>query len=82
MLNQNFFDDLSAKLKEVVNGSPAKDIEKKVRAMLMQGFAKLNLVTQEEFEVQTQVLARTREHLSALEARIAELEARHNKTTS
>lgn len=79
MLNQKFLDDLSAKLNEVVNSSPAKDMEKNVRALLMQGFAKLNLVTQEEFEVQKQVLARTREHLAALEARVAELEAQQNK---
>jgi len=81
MPNQHFFDDLSAKLKEAVNSSPAKDIEKNVRALLMQGFAKLNLVTHEELEVQAQVLARTRELLAALEARVAELEAR-NKSAS
>lgn len=82
MLNQKFFDDLSAKLNEVVNKSPAKDIEKNMRALLMQGFAKLNLVTQEEFAVQSQVLARTREHLDALEARVAELEAQRGKNAS
>ena len=75
MLNQKFFDEMSAKLHEAVNSSPARDIEKNMRALLMQGFAKLNLVTQEEFEVQAQVLARTRELLAALEARVAELEA-------
>jgi hypothetical protein len=75
MPTKNFFDELSAKLNEAVNSSPAKDIEKNMRALLMQGFAKLNLVTQEEFAVQAQVLARTRELLAALEARVAELEA-------
>lgn len=82
MLNQKFFDDLSAKLNEVVNSGPAKDIEKNMRALLMQGFARLNLVTREELEVQAQVLARTRELLAALEARVAELEAQRNKTAS
>lgn len=75
MSTQNFFDDLSAKLHEAVNSGPARDIEKNMRALLMQGFAKLDLVTQEEFAVQAQVLARTREHLTALEARVAALEA-------
>ena len=75
MLNQKIFDDLSSKLKEAVNSSPAKDIEKNMRALLAQGFTKLDLVTREEFDVQTQVLARTREKLTALEARVAELEA-------
>lgn len=82
MLNQKFFDELSAKLSEAVNSSPARDIEKNMRALLMQGFAKLNLVTHEELDVQTQVLARTREHLTALEARVAELEAQRSKSNS
>ena len=46
-----------------------------IGALLMQGFAKLDLVTREEFDVQAQVLARAREQLTALEARVAELEA-------
>lgn len=75
MTNTNFFEELSAKLGEAVKNSPARDIEKNVRALLMQGFAKLDLVTREEFEVQAQVLARTRELLVALEVRVAELEA-------
>jgi hypothetical protein len=44
--------------------------------MMTQGFAKLDLVTREEFEIQAQVLAKTRAKLEALEARLAELEAR------
>jgi BMFP domain-containing protein YqiC len=74
MLNQKFFEDISAKLNEAVANSPAKDFEKNARALLAQGFAKLDLVTREEFDVQTQVLARAREQLVALEARVAELE--------
>lgn len=77
MLNTKIFDDLSAKLSEAANSGPAKDIEKNVRALLAQGFSKLDLVTREEFDVQTQVLARAREQLMVLEARIAELEARN-----
>ncbi len=75
MLNAKIFEELSAKLSEAVNSSPAKDIEKNMRALLAQGFAKLDLVTREEFDIQTQVLARAREQLTALEARVAELEA-------
>ncbi len=74
MLNQKFFEDMSAKLNEAVANSPAKDFEKNARALLAQGFAKLDLVTREEFDVQAQVLARAREQLTALEARVAELE--------
>ena len=82
MLNAKIFEDISAKLSAMANSSPAKDIEKNMRALLTQGFAKLDLVTREEFDVQTQVLERTREKLSALEARITELEAQSNNTAS
>lgn len=80
MPNTKIFDDLSAKLSELVKNSPAKDIEKNVRAMLAQGFAKLDLVAREEFDVQAQVLGRAREQLTALEARVAKLEAQSNTT--
>jgi BMFP domain-containing protein YqiC len=79
VLNQKFFEDISAKLSEAVANSPAKDFEKNARALLMQGFTKLDLVTREEFDVQTQVLARARQQLTALEACVAELEAQLNK---
>jgi hypothetical protein len=51
------------------------DMEKNLRAALQSAFGKLDLVTREEFEVQTAVLQRTREKLEALEARVTELEA-------
>jgi ubiquinone biosynthesis accessory factor UbiK len=51
-----------------------QDIEKNIRAALTATFAKLDLVTREEFDVQTQVLHRTREKLEALEQRVADLE--------
>jgi BMFP domain-containing protein YqiC len=75
MGNQKMLDDISRKIKEVIDRSPAKDLEKNVRAMLQSGFSRLDLVTREEFDVQQEVLLRTREKLNALEARITELEA-------
>lgn len=75
MLNAKIFEDLSAKISAVVESGPAKDIEKNMRALLTQGFARLDLVTREEFDIQSQVLLRAREQLSALEVRVAELEA-------
>jgi BMFP domain-containing protein YqiC len=71
----NFLNDLQAKFQQAIENSPAKDLEKNMKAMLSQGFSKLDLVTREEFEVQTQVLAKTRAKLETLEARVAELEA-------
>ncbi|WP_164248147.1 accessory factor UbiK family protein, partial [Stenotrophomonas maltophilia] len=54
----------------------AKDIERNVKAAMTSGFAKLDLVTREEFDIQAQVLAKTRAKLEALELRVIELEAR------
>lgn len=68
MLNAKFFEDMSAKLNEAVANSPAKDFEKNARALLAQGFNKLDLVTREEHEVLAQ-------RLEKLETRIATLEA-------
>ena len=70
-----FFSDLQGKINSAIENSPAKDIEKNVKAMMTQGFSKLDLVTREEFDIQSQVLAKTRAKLDALEQRIAELEA-------
>lgn len=71
----NFFNDLQAKINQALENSPAKDIEKNMKAMMSQGFSKLDLVTREEFDIQMQVLAKTRAKLEVLEARVAELEA-------
>ena len=79
MNKSNFFDDLQAKINQAIENSPAKDLEKNVKAMLQQGFTKLDLVTREEFDVQAQVLAKACAKLEALEARVAELEAQLKK---
>jgi BMFP domain-containing protein YqiC len=79
MEKNNFFNDLQSKISQALENSPAKDIEKNVKAMLGQGFSKLDLVTREEFDVQTQVLAKTRAKLEALEARVTELETQLKK---
>jgi len=67
------------KINQVLENSPVKDIEKNVKAMMSQGFAKLDLVTREEFDVQAQVLINTRAKLEALEAQVAALEAQLKK---
>lgn len=79
MEKSNFFTDMQNKISQAIENSPAKDIEKNVRAMMAQGFSKLDLVTREEFDVQAQVLAKTRTKLEILEAQVAALETRLNK---
>jgi ubiquinone biosynthesis accessory factor UbiK len=76
MLNTKAFDELAAKVGQVIQNSPAKDIEKNVKAMLASGLSRLDVVPRAEFDVQAQVLLKTREKLEALERRLAELEAR------
>ncbi|KWK71865.1 phosphoheptose isomerase [Burkholderia ubonensis] len=68
------FHDLQSRVSDLLKNSPAKDVERNVKAMLSQGFSKLDLVTREEFDTQAQVLARTRVRLEELEKRVAELE--------
>ena len=71
---QRIASDMQNKVGEAIRNSPAQEIEKNVRAMMNQGFQKMDLVTREEFELQTKVLAKTREKLEALEAKVAALE--------
>jgi BMFP domain-containing protein YqiC len=83
MLDPKAFEELSAKVSAMIAATPAGDIEKNLRALLSSGLARLDLVTREEFDVQREVLAHAREKLAALEARVAELEAkRGNKSGS
>jgi len=77
MLNMKFIDDLA---RQISNSIPAgvkglqQDVEKNVHTLLQGAFARLDLVTREEFDVQSKVLLRTREKLEALEKLVAELE--------
>ena len=61
-------------MRDVFAQSPAADLEKNVRALISSFLARLDLVTREEFDIQRQVLLRTREKLAQLEAHVSELE--------
>ena len=67
-------DDISRRIDELIANTPVEDVQKNLRALLSAWFARLDLVTREEFDVQQAVLQRTREKLSQMEARVAELE--------
>lgn len=81
MLNSQFLDDLSKKIRETVGSTPAADLNKNLHALLQSAFTKLELVTREEFDIQVEVLQRTRQKLQQMEARVAELEAAAEKKT-
>jgi len=73
MLGAKFLDELAGRIGDVIRASPAKDLEKNVRTLLGSVFTRLDLVTRDEFEVQAQLLLRTREKLERLEQQIAAL---------
>lgn len=74
MIDPKVLEDLSSKMSALLAATPAHDIEKNAKAMLGSLLGRLDIVTRDEFDVQTQVLARTREKLTALEARVEALE--------
>lgn len=82
MLNPKNLESLAQQLHNVLP-QPLKnlgeDLEEKFKQILQAQLAKLDVVTREEFDVQSQVLLRTREKITALEQRLAELE--NNQST-
>lgn len=76
MLDPKFFEDISARISALLAATPAAEVEKNLRALLTAQFARMDLVTREDFDVQKDLLARAQARLVQLEARLAELEAR------
>ena len=74
MIDPKNLDAVLNDLRQAVPGGLAQGVEKNLRAALVAGLAKLDLVTREELEIQTAVLTRTREKIEALEKLVAELE--------
>lgn len=85
MIDPKFFDDLAKRFAGSVPPGIRQlqtDFEKNIRATLQATFAKMDLVTREEFDVQQAVLARTRSRLEILEKQVADLETRLCDKTS
>jgi hypothetical protein len=76
MMDKRLFEDLNERIRDALRNSPAADVEKNLRAMLLAWFDRLDLVTREDFDVQRKLLDRAQAKLAELEGRIAELEAR------
>ena len=77
MIDKRFFDELNERIGEAFRNSPAQDIEKNLKALLASGFARLDLVLREDFEIQQKLLERAQAKLAELETRITELESRN-----
>ena len=76
MLKSPKFEDLSNKIKEIVSSSPLADMDKNIHALIKGALTKMELVTREEFDVQTEVLRHAREQLVSLEKKLEALELR------
>jgi BMFP domain-containing protein YqiC len=77
-LNSSVLDDLARRLADAVPESlrgVGRDMEGNFKALLQAQLSKLDLVSRQEFDVQAAVMARTRAQLTALEARVKELES-------
>jgi BMFP domain-containing protein YqiC len=73
-MDNRVLDEINKKISELLANTPAVDVQKNLRALLAATFARLDLVTREEFDVQREVLLRAREKITQLEGRVAELE--------
>jgi ubiquinone biosynthesis accessory factor UbiK len=80
-VERKFIDEIGRRVDELIANTPVEDVQKNLRALLSGWFARLDLVTREEFDVQQAVLQRTREKLAQMEARVAELERSLNATS-
>lgn len=85
MIDHKTIDDLSRRIADALPDgirNLQQDIEKNIRAVLTSTFARLDLVTREELDVQKEVLARTRARVETLERKLAQLEGeRHDPPT-
>ena len=79
MIKKENIQDISNKIRKMTENSPISDIENNINALLQGAFTKMGLVSREEFDIQTQVLKRTRLKLEALEKKLLDLNTKPNK---
>ena len=79
MIEKKNIQDISNKIRKITENSPISDIEDNINALLQGAFTKMGLVSREEFDIQTQVLKRTRLKLEALEKKLLDLNTKPNK---
>ena len=76
MINPNIFDDIAKKITQLLPenvGQLQSGFEANVKTAVQNGLAKMNLVTREEFDIQTALLERSREKLDKLEQQLSQL---------
>ncbi|MBV2181747.1 MAG: accessory factor UbiK family protein [Castellaniella sp.] len=75
-----WFEDFQKNMSDLLAKTPAADIERNMKALMTQTFARMDLITREEFDVQADLLARALERVDSLEARVHALEQQFDKT--
>jgi len=75
MIDTSTLEQLQKRISDLLARTPAKDVEANMKAMLQGFFARADLVTREEFDVQQAVLQRALEQLEQLARRVEELES-------
>lgn len=80
MMSTQLIEELSNKIKEMYSSLPAGEMDRNLHALLQGAFTKLELVSREEFDVQAEILRKTRERLVELETQVAALEASLEKS--
>lgn len=73
-MNTQSMEELAERLRTLLAQSPAADLDRNLRALLGHWFSRLDLVSREEFDIQREVLARTRARVAELERQLAQLE--------
>ena len=81
-MSKKILDELQSKLGQIMDSSPAKDIERNVRAILTQAVSRLELVTSEEYEVQRLTIVQLQNRINMLEKRLSDLENRIQQSES
>lgn len=76
MTRNAWFEEVQKNIADLIKRSPAADVERNVKAVLGTAFTKLDLVTREEFDIQVELLARSRARLEVLEDQLRALEQR------
>ena len=82
MIDKQLFEDLNRRIADALRDTPAADLERNLRALLVSWFDRLDLVSREDFDVQRKLLERAQAKLAELEKRTAELEARAKGSAS
>ena len=76
MIKKERLEEISDKIRELIKNSPIEDMEENINALLKSMITKMDLITRDEFDVQTEVLKKTRLKLEMLEKKLDQLETK------